>query len=92
MFKNLAIFLYRKYCTFKYKNVKLAKGSKILPGTILHGFNLVERNSTFFGEIGHDSYIGCDSFIYAEIGTPASTTRRMWRLRFFRWRAAILCA
>ena len=77
LFKNFMIFLYRKYYEIKNKNVKLAKGSKILPGTILHGFNLVEKNSAFYGEIGRDSYIGCDSFIYAEIGRYTSIGDRV---------------
>ncbi len=77
VFKKIAIFLYRKYYAIKNKNVKLAGGSKILPGTIFHGYNLIEKGSTFFGELGHDSYIGCDSFIYAEIGKYTSIGDRV---------------
>ncbi len=66
---NLLLILFFR---IKYKNIKLAWSAKILPKSVFGGYNSVERNSTFYGKMGHDSYIGKDSFIYAEIGNYTS--------------------
>lgn len=77
LIKKIGTAILRLMYIAKYKNIKLAIGCKILPGSVFHGHNSVQKGSTFFGELGHDSYIGCDSFIYAEIGKYTSIGDRV---------------
>jgi acetyltransferase-like isoleucine patch superfamily enzyme len=70
--KKIGMLALRIYYRIAYKNVRFGSNSKIKWGSIFGGFNFVGNNSTFFGKIGHDSYIGKDCLIYAEIGNYTS--------------------
>ena len=72
IFKKIGALALRIYYRITYKNVRLGSNSKIKPGSVFGGFNLIGNNSSFFGKIGHDSYIGRNCLIYAEIGNYTS--------------------
>ncbi len=77
LLKKIGCIFYRFIFRIKYKHIKLAEGTKVLPGTEFGGYNAIGKNSTFFGKIGHDSYVGSDSFIYADIGKYTSIGDRV---------------
>lgn len=45
------------------KHVQIGMGSRVMPGSVLHGYNLINHHSTFGGELGYGSYIGYHSEI-----------------------------
>lgn len=54
------------------KHIKIKRGASVLPGSRFGGYNLIEEKSVFSGKMGHDSYIGSGSTLYANIGNYCS--------------------
>lgn len=75
--KKIGIVIVRNIYRMTNKNIRIASKAKIIPGSSFGGYNAIERGTTFYGIIGRDSYIGCDSKIYAEIGKFTSVGDRV---------------
>lgn len=75
--KRFGIFCYRCYYRLKNNKLKLFEKTKILPGSSFGGYNSIGANSVYYGSMGHDTYIGSDCFIYANIGNYSSIGDRV---------------
>lgn len=42
----------------KCNHVQIGMGARVMPGSVLHGYNLINHHSAFGGELGYGSYIG----------------------------------
>lgn len=77
MIKKIGTVILRLLYMIKGEHLRFASGTKILPNSSFGGYNAILNNSTYFGNMGHDSYIGKDSFIYADIGNYTSIGDRV---------------
>ena len=70
--KDFCVFLLRNKFRFENRTLTLHNHTKVLPGSVFKGYNSIGENSTYFGQMGHDTYIGSNSMLYANIGNFTS--------------------
>lgn len=77
LLKKCFFYINRIRLNISRKHIRVGMGASVYRETSFLGYNTIEKNTVFKGRIGHDSYIGCDSYIFAVIGNYSSVGDRV---------------
>lgn len=75
--KWIAYFIIGRIHCIKNPHIKIKHGARVTYSSKLEGYNVINENSYFRGEIGLGSYIGPDSLVIGKIGRFCSIARNV---------------